>query len=220
MTIHELTEGLGLTFAQQNEVELAYEVDPAGVERLVKKARNANNPPAALISMVRKMSLVVDVIAEPAFDLDGATNDCLRIYNARVAKYPPTSERGWTDDDAIVYAIDCVRSSNSRFEAIDLERSLRIRIGKPWNADQDPALKAPGGAPPNLLHNILTKVGKIGSMPDGLTSAEYLAAYLKATGRVEKDPPRRKEIEPVATPEPTPEPTLAERLLAMTGRAA
>lgn len=51
---HDLIREHGLTFAQQNELQDAYDESPAGFARIAKRTLSANNPPAALVACVRK----------------------------------------------------------------------------------------------------------------------------------------------------------------------
>lgn len=192
MTIQELLGPeviANLRDHQLLEVSLAYETDPQAITRIWRNAQTANNPVAVLISKVRKVGTEVDVVVE-AYDLDGVVNDALRLYNARTSKYPPTDEPGWTEADAITYAVDTTRQHHSRFAADDVERALRIRIGRPWSANQDPAQHAPGGSPPELLENILNKVGRIGAMPNNKSEAQILAEQLRRKGASNAPDPR------------------------------
>lgn len=181
MTIEELIGPeliAGLREQQLREILEAHMQNPDAVKRIWAWAKNANNPTAALISQVRKIDLVVDVVPE-AYDLEGVVNDALRLYNARTAKYPPTDQPGWTEADAIVYAVDITSLKHSRFASDDIERGLRTRIGRRWTENQDPALHAPGGSPPELLENILNKVGHIGAMPNNKSESQLLAERLR-----------------------------------------
>lgn len=191
MTIDELIADLDLTSTQRYEMIEAFEESPDGFARIVKKADGANNRAAALISMVRKgeHTKIVQTgkgTKPEATTLDDLVSICLRSYNARIAKYPPNDERGWTDDDAIVYAVWVASTWNSRISQDDIERAFRVRIGKPWTSDQDPALGT--GCPPELLANVLTKLSRIGVIvveerkpPEPATTASDLAQRLLAT---------------------------------------
>lgn len=71
---------------------------------------------------------------------------------------------GWTDDDAISYAVWVASTwSNERWSQDDTERTLRTRTGKPWDANSDPTLGT--GCPPELRNEILTKLRGFGDMP-------------------------------------------------------
>lgn len=209
MTVEELIGDRNLTPNQTHEMRQAYYENPEGFERICKSTQRANNPAAALLSVIRKgKHRAEDAVAAPV-DLDEVVALAVRSYNARVAKYPPIDEAGWREEDAITYAVDTVQRQHSRYGSDDLERALRIRIGRPWSVSQDPALHAPGGSPPELLDNILRKVGRIGAMPDSKSEAQMLAERLKAKGLVEPD-----------RPDPTPPQDLVQRLLATLGAPA
>jgi hypothetical protein len=194
---------------QLRELVEAHEQNPDAVSKIWRNAQTANNPIAVLISSVRKLSTEVDVVVE-AYDLDGVVNDALRLYNTRTNKYPPTDQPGWTEADAIIYAVDTAQLKHSRFHSNEIERALRIRIGRPWTADQDPDLHKPGGSPPELLENILNKVGRIGAMPDNKSEAQLLAERLRLKGQSNAVDPK------VYNPKPKPKvdtADLARRLL-------
>lgn len=210
MTIEEL---LGpevienLRTQQLLEISLAFESDPTAVSKIWRGAQTANNPVAVLISKVRSLGTTLDAVVEDAYDLEGVVNDALRLYNARTSKYPPTDDPGWTEADAIVYAVDIAALKHSRFAADDIERGLRIRIGRRWLQNHDPALHAPGGSPPELLENILNKVGRIGAMPNNKSQSQVLAEQLRLKGA-------SNAVDPEIKPKPKASTTdLAKRLL-------
>lgn len=211
MTIEELLRPFDLSPRQRNEMFIAYDESPKGFERVCRKAAGLTNPPAALTAMIRsgqhqKIETTIDVVVE-AYDLEGVVNDALRLYNARTTKYPPSDDPGWTEADAIIYAADTARQNHSRFSVEDIERGLRIRLGRPWTADQDPALHKPGGSPPELLENILNKVGRIGAMPNNKSEAQILAERLRLKGA-------SNAPDPVTTKPKVNTTDLAKRLLA------
>jgi hypothetical protein len=184
MTIQELIREHEFTSSQRIEALAAYDESPAGFERICRKAGNANNPTAALIAMLRQgqhlKSEERDKGKPPADTLDDLAGIAITSYRARIAKYPPIDERGWTDDDAIVYGVWVASTWNNRYSQDDIERAMRIRIGKPWDAESDPALGT--GCPPELLEHILRQTGRIGAMPKDepdLTLAERLLATIK-----------------------------------------
>lgn len=188
MTADSLLADFDLTSTQRYEMIEAFDESPDGFARLVRRAESANNPAAALISMVRKgqhlhQEQTGKGTKPEATTLDDLVSICLRSYNARIAKYPPIDERGWTDDDAIVYAVWVASTWNSRISQDDIERAFRVRIGKPWTSDQDPALGT--GCPPELLANVLRKLSRIGVIevaePEPATTASDLAQRLLAT---------------------------------------
>lgn len=191
MTIEEQLREFDLTSSQRYEILAAHQESPDGLERVIKKASGANNPTAALISLVRKGVHNEDKNPSkgskpPADTLDDIAAIAVRSYNARVAKYPPVDERGWTLDDAISYAVWVASTwSNERWSQDDIERAMRIRIGKPWTSDQDPALGT--GCPPELKERILLKLRGFGDMPSEKPDpklkidANELAARLLAT---------------------------------------
>lgn len=139
MTADDLIANLDLTSTQRYEMIEAFEESPDGFARLVRKSATANNPQAALISMVRKgqhtRTLGVVKGSKPeATTLDDVVDIAIRSYNARKAKYPD-----FPGDDAIGYATWVASTWNSRLSPDAIERGLRRRIGKAWTAESDPA---------------------------------------------------------------------------------
>lgn len=165
MTIQELLAAFDLSPNQRTEMYVAYDENPKGFERVAKRAAEMNNPPAALTSMIRKGAhLKAEEQAskgKPASDtLDDLAAIAVRAYRARIAKYPPVDERGWTDDDAITYGVFVASTWSNRAAQDDIERAMRILIGKPWTKDQDPLLGT--GCPPELLERIKRGITRIG----------------------------------------------------------
>lgn len=186
VTIHDLISGRDFTSDQRNELFIAYDENPQGLERIAKRSLGANNPDAALIAMVRKgQHLKAEGAAArpdkpPADTLEDVVQIALSSYNARTAKYPPIEERGWTQDDAIVYAVDVAATWNTRLDVNDIERGLRKILGCAWDSEGDPALGT--GCPPDLLAEILANLGRVGTMPEPTPPAvDDLAARLLAT---------------------------------------
>lgn len=152
MTIEELLREFALTSNQRDEMLIAYDENASGFERVCRKALNANNPPAALVGMIRKDEHTKNKASkgsEPeVVDLEDCVGIALRLYNARLAKYPPTDERGWTRDDAIIYAVDTAQYRHAKFDSADIERRLRVILGCPWDENSNPALGT--GCPPEM----------------------------------------------------------------------
>lgn len=94
MSVHELIAGMDLSAPQRDEMFIAYDEDPQGFKRIAKKATGANNPPAALIAMIRKGQHTHQPetgkgTKPQAATLDDITTISIRAYNTRTAKYPP-----------------------------------------------------------------------------------------------------------------------------------
>lgn len=169
MTVQELIRDYDFTANVRNEMFIAYDENPEGFERLCLRVAKLKNPPAALTSMVRSGQHMKDDQhpggGRPTSDtLDDVVAIALTAYNARVAKYPLINERGWTQDDAIIYAVDVAHTWATRIAPDDIERALRIRLGCPWTSETDTALGT--GCPPELRDRILTKLRGFGDMPD------------------------------------------------------
>ncbi|MBA3841019.1 MAG: hypothetical protein H0X39_00085 [Actinobacteria bacterium] len=165
MSIQELIRDYEFSPNVRNEMFIAYDENPKGFERVATRATNANNPPAALTSMIRQGAHLKDAErskgTKPAADtLNDLATIAAHAYRARITKYPPIDERGWTHDDAIAYGVWVASTWSNRVAQDDIERAMRILINKPWDVESDPALGT--GCPPELLARIQRGISRIG----------------------------------------------------------
>jgi hypothetical protein len=163
-----LTADLGLTFTQESEAREAFLENPDGFERVIDRTATANSPAGAFLNAIRRgdhknVRSIRPTRKKPTRDLDTIAEIGVAAYHARTATYPPIDEPGWTNDDAISYAVEVASHRNSHLLPDDIERQVRYRIGHPWTAESDPTLGT--GCPPELLRNLVAKASTIGSPP-------------------------------------------------------
>ena len=177
MTIEELIKDMDFSSNQRNEMFIAYDENRAGFERIAKRAAGANNPPAALIAMVRKKHHLkdepADNSAKPAHDtLEDIVAIGVRSYNARVGKYP--DQRG---SAGVYYAAWVAGTWNGRYSTDQIAGALMKRL-----ALEDAPDPTPTPCPPELLARMQRQAGRIGVMPKdepSPTLAERLLAMVE-----------------------------------------
>jgi hypothetical protein len=159
--LRTLLEPFDLSSSQHNEMAIAYDENPAGFTALVARVSTAKNPTAALIATVRKgehdgAERTATTSSKPARDtLDDIVAIALRMYTARIKKYP-----AWGESSAIDYGAEFAPSWNRRFTFDEVRAGLCRRLNVENEGDFTPTQP-----PAEMLERMKRMAKGIGDMP-------------------------------------------------------